>query len=194
MAETVNATDHRTLPSALRTVIERVLLSYTNFLRNATGTTHKYRHYAGEFLAEDNLNQLKAEISQFPHIFYDFELIDEVDSNSDETIPTDRIDLILFCCVANYFEQDQQWYGSYDLAWDVRRAFQGLEFESTAGIHSNAICEGGSIERELHIPGLSVHTLRLSFEITHDSQGVFVTEGYGYNFELTKNSHYIPLA
>lgn len=193
MSVQTNIITHRTIPSGLIVLIDSVLTDHFAPLNIEDKTVYKLVHYAGEFLAEDNLERLKADVSQFPHIMWDIETIDETDIDASQTMPEDTFSFVLFCCVSNRFSESSQWSASYDLAWDARRAFQGLEFENQKDIHANGYFTPLSIERELHVPGMSVHTLRLDASVIHDVNAVLSEEGAGYNFALSGNSHYIPL-
>lgn len=169
MSVTTGVESHRTIPTKLSAVVHARIHEFLAALGDSEN--YKVQHYAGEFLAEDNLNQLKASVQQFPHIMYDVEVIEELETDNTQTMPEDSIAFIIFCCVSNAFDASIQWASSYELAWDVRAAFQGLEIEATAGFHGNAFFEPQSIERELHVPGMSVHTLRLDVRFVHDSKG-----------------------
>lgn len=184
---------HRTIPSGLVALLRSVLVAHFDPLKVEDGKHYKIQHYAGEFLAEDNLDRLVSDVSQFPYIMYDIETIDETDVDSTQTMPEDTFSFILFCCVANRFHESSQWSSSYDLAWDARRAFQGVEFENEPEIHANGFFIPLSIERELHVPGMSVHTLRIDASVIHDVNAVVSAEGGGYNFSVSSNSSYIPL-
>lgn len=131
----------------------------------------KIRHYAGEFLAEDNMERLISNVKQHPHILYDLDTIDEIDTNSDQKIPNENFAFLLYICTSNFFDESLQWSESYALAWDVRNGFRGVEFSATPEIASNGFFLPGSIERELHVPGMSVHTLRLDIELIYDIDG-----------------------
>lgn len=194
MAIQTLVTSHRTIPSALIELIRKQIVAHFEPLKVADGKHYKIQHYAGEFLAEDNLNQLVADVSEFPYIMYDIESIDETDVDTTQQMPEDTFSFIIFCCVANRFDASLQWSASYDLAWDVRRAFQGVLFENEPDIHANGFFAPLSIERELHVPGMSVHTFRMDAEVIHDVEGIVSTVGGGFNFQLAQNSHYIPLA
>lgn len=187
----IGFTTHRTIPTALSAFIKTHI---TNHLAGLGDDTYKVEHYAGEFLAEDNLNRLIANVSQFPHVLYDVELIEEIDTDNTQTMPEDNFAYIIFCCHSNVFDESIQWRSSYELAWDVRQGFQGIMFESTPNLVANGFFIPQTIERELHVPGMSVHTFRLEAQIIHDIHGVVSEEGGGYNFALASNSHYVPLA
>jgi len=172
MSESTGVTSHRGIPSGIVGVVESVLTTHMAAVGILDSQNYKLKHYAGEFLAEDNLNRLVADVSQFSYVMWDVEMIDETGENSDLTMAEDTFSLILFCCVSNRFSESSQWSSSYDLAWDVRRAFQGVSFDNVADIHSNGYFTPLSIERELHVPGMSVHTFRMDATIVHDVNGV----------------------
>ena len=169
---TTNVTLHRNLPSALASAVETILTTGAAALAIADSKAYKVKHYAGEFLAEDNMERLKADLRQFNHILYDMELIEEIESDSTQRMPQDIFSFLIFCATSNFFDESIMWKSSYALAWDVRRMFQGVEIVSTPDIHGSGIFVPQSIERELHVPGLSVHTLRIDVELTHDVDGV----------------------
>jgi len=185
-------TEHRDLPSGLASMVEDYVTLKLGEISNVP--PYKVQHYAGEFLAEDNLDRLKADVSQFMHVMYDLEVIDTIETDASQTMPDELFTFIFFCCVSNRFDESIQWKSSYGLAWDVKRMFMGLELESEAVIHSNAYFTPLAIDRELHVPGMSVHTLRVELSLAHDVEG-FVDEdtGAGYLFNLGANSHFIPL-
>ena len=192
MAESLGITTHRTIPTALAAFIELHTRTYLSTLGDSS--LYKVQHYAGEFLAEDNLERLTGAVKQFPHILYDVELIDEVDTDGTQTMPEDTFSFIIFCCHSNFFDESIQWRSSYELAWDVRAGFQGVEFANTPDIVANGFFIPKSIERELHVPGMSVHTFRLEAQVVHDVSGVLNNELQGgYLFDSADTSHYIPL-
>lgn len=193
MSHPLEVKTHRTIPSALVGLVRHTLDEYLTEISILDETNYKLKHYAGEFLAEDNLDNLVADVREFPYVMYDIETIDETDIDASQTMPKDTFGFIIFACVSNVFDASLQWSASYDLAWDVRRAFQGVKFAATKDVTSNGFFVPLSIERELHVPGMSVHTFRMDVEITHDVNGVLSAEGAGFNFELTSNSHYLPL-
>ena len=193
MAIQTEITTHRTIPSGLIALIRKQIVLHFAPLKTEDAKNYKIQHYAGEFLAEDNLNNLVGDVSQFPYIMYDIESIDETDIDTTQEMPEDTFSFIIFCCVANRFDESLQWSSSYDLAWDVRRAFQGVLFESEPDIHANGYFTPLSIERELHMPGMSVHTYRMDATVIHDLRGVVSEDGNGYLFHIAANSHYIPL-
>ena len=168
-AVNLNITSQRTIPGDIAAFLETNIQEHLDGLGDVD--TYKVRHYAGEFLAEDNLNRLMADVSQFPHILYDMEVIEEIDVDDTQTSPEDNFGFIIFCCHSNVFDESIQWRSSYELAWDVRTAFQGVEFQSTGKLVANGYFIPRSIERELHIPGMSVHTLRVETQIIHDVKG-----------------------
>jgi len=120
-------------------------------------------HYAGEFLSEETLRELVAQVSQYPTLLYDIELIQDLPEQGDSTqrMPRDEIIILVYACSSNRSSQAEQWINSYVLAHRARKAIVGQEFENVAATNSNSFFQSDSIERELHIPGLSVHTLRL---------------------------------
>lgn len=184
---------HRTIPSGLVALVKSMLTNHLQALGQEDGQKYKVQHYAGEFLAEDNLNRLVADVSQFSYVMYDIETIDETDIDSTQTMPEDTFSFIIFCAVSNRFSESSQWSTSYDLAWDARRAFQGISFEAEPDIHANGYFTPLSIERELHMPGMSVHTLRIDATVIHDVNAVVSEAGAGYNFSVASNSHYLAL-
>lgn len=187
----IGFTTHRTIPTALSAFIETHI---RNHLASLGDDNYKVQHYAGEFLAEDNLNRLKADVTQFPTVLYDVEVIEEMDNDNTQTMPEDNFSYIIFCCHSNVFDESIQWRSSYELAWDVRQGFQGVKFDNTPDIVAEGYFIPKTIERELHVPGISVHTFRLEAEIIHDLFGDLSDVGSGFNFSLASDSHYIPLA
>ena len=168
MSLRIDFTTHRKIPSAISAFIEARIKDH---LADLVDDNYKVKHYAGEFLAEDNINRLKGDVSQFPHVLYDVELIEEVENDNTQTMPEDTFAYIIFCCHSNVFDEAIQWSSSYELAWDVRTAFQGLAFASAPNVVANGFFIPSTIERELHVPGMSVHTFRLEVQIIHDING-----------------------
>lgn len=167
----IEFTTHRKIPRDISAFIETQI---TVHLAGLGDDNYKVQHYAGEFLAEDNLNKLKADVQQFPHVLYDVEVIEELDVDDTQTMPEDNFAYIIFCCHSNVFDEAIQWQSSYELAWDVRGAFQGLKFDPSPDLVSDGFFIPKTIERELHVTGLSVHTFRLEIQIIHDINGTLL--------------------
>ena len=185
-------TSVRSMPTALTTMLNTMMVQYFVSLGNITQP--KLQHYAGEFLAEDNMNRLKANVSQFSHVFYDIEAIEDVDTDSTQNMPETMFRFIIFCATSNRFDESLQWSSSYDLAWDIKQIFTGSEFTNVADIHANGYFEPQTIERELNVPGMSVHTLRIDAVVTYDAEGLLnVDNPGGFLFDDPNNSIYLGM-
>lgn len=135
----------------------------------------RVRHYAGEFLDEDQLKRLTAEVEQHHHFMVDFETIQAVtdragENNAWQLEPRDVFIVVVYSAASSLFSESLQWQTSYTGAWNARRVLQGVEFEAESGIVSAGKFIARDIEREFHIPGLSVHTLRVEIELVTNTQ------------------------
>lgn len=183
-------TTHADLPSGLIAAVDEVI---DTIFPVTSG--YKIDHFAGEFFTADGVARLKSNVSQFPHILYDIERISPVDTDSTETMPETEFVFAIYCITTDYSSESSQWISSYALAWKLQSAFHGARFNNVREIHAEGVFEPDSIERELHIPGMSVHTLRISAVVTHNVQGILDldADGGGYQFNVALNSHFIPL-
>ena len=195
MSRSTDIKTYRTIPAGLSALVGDVIHDHLAFINGQGNGKHKVSHYAGEFLAEDNIERLLASVSQFPTVMWDVETIEEMDVDDSQTMPEDLFRFIIYCCNSNRFDESIQWSSSYELAWDVKNAFQGLKFNSVSDIHAEGFFQPQTIERELHVPGMSVHTFRVNAEVISNSRGVFDTglQG-GFLFDNQNLSHYIPIA